>query len=164
MAGLISPKPLSYLQHGMQYNPYQRAGVVAYPDSQNAAGSQLTIHTPDQSLAAMMEGSPALTMAAHEEQKIYSLVIQLLDPGSRESALLELSKKREQFDELALVLWHSFGKHSSRTSSSVSSNWHQVSCPPYSRKLYRFTRCFHLPISRPMSPTVSATRSPFSNV
>ena len=110
MAGLISPKPLSYLQHNVPYNPYQRAGVVSFPDGQNAAGAQLTIHTPDQSLAAMMEGSPALTMAAHEEQKIYALVIQLLDPASRESALLELSKKREQFDELALVLWHSFGK------------------------------------------------------
>ena len=108
MAGLISPKPLSYLQHNLPYNPYQRAGVVAYPDAQNAPGNQLAIHTPDHSLAAMMEGSPALTMA-HEEHKIYTLVIQLLDPGSRESALLELSKKRVQVDELALVLWHSFG-------------------------------------------------------
>lgn len=34
-------------------------------------------------------------------------------PGSstqREAALLELSKKREQYEDLALVLWHSFGK------------------------------------------------------
>lgn len=33
-------------------------------------------------------------------------------PGSstqREAALLELSKKREQYEDLALVLWHSFG-------------------------------------------------------
>lgn len=44
-----------------------------------------------------------------EEGKIYALVIDLMDPNSRESALLELSKKREQYDELALVLWHSFG-------------------------------------------------------
>lgn len=157
MAGLISPKPLSYLQHGIQYNPYQRAGVVAYSDNQNAAGNQLTIHTPDQSLAAMMEGSPALTMAAHEEHKIYTLVIQLLDPGSRESALLELSKKREQFDELALVLWHSFGKLSPRFSSSVPSNRYQVLCRPCSRKSSRFTRCSHLPTSLPTSPIVSAT-------
>lgn len=28
----------------------------------------------------------------------------------RETALLELSKKREQYEDLALVLWHSFGK------------------------------------------------------
>ena len=34
-------------------------------------------------------------------------------PGSstqREAALLELSKKREQYEDLALVLWHSFGR------------------------------------------------------
>lgn len=44
-----------------------------------------------------------------EDTKIYSLVIDLMDPSTRESALLELSKKREQYDDLALVLWHSFG-------------------------------------------------------
>ncbi|CAE6475025.1 unnamed protein product [Rhizoctonia solani] len=45
----------------------------------------------------------------HEEAKIYQLVMELMDPSRREGALLELSKKREQFDDLALVLWHSFG-------------------------------------------------------
>lgn len=46
----------------------------------------------------------------HEESKIYALVIDLMDVNNREAALLELSKKREQYDDLALVLWHSFGK------------------------------------------------------
>jgi hypothetical protein len=32
-----------------------------------------------------------------------------LDPTRREAALMELSKKREQVPELALVIWHSFG-------------------------------------------------------
>ncbi|KAH8832538.1 hypothetical protein DL96DRAFT_1704597 [Flagelloscypha sp. PMI_526] len=44
-----------------------------------------------------------------EQNKIYTLVVQLQDPHSREQALLELSKKREQYDDLAAVLWHSFG-------------------------------------------------------
>ena len=44
-----------------------------------------------------------------EETKIYALVIELMDPNTREAALLELSKKREQYDDLALVLWHSCG-------------------------------------------------------
>lgn len=35
----------------------------------------------------------------------------------RETALLELSKKREQYEDLALVLWHSFGE-ARRSSSS----------------------------------------------
>ncbi|PCH44395.1 cell differentiation proteins Rcd1-like protein [Wolfiporia cocos MD-104 SS10] len=50
-----------------------------------------------------------MQLGMHEENKIYNLVIDLLDANTREGALLELSKKREQYDDLALVLWHSFG-------------------------------------------------------
>ena len=45
----------------------------------------------------------------HEEGKLFSLVIDLMEPNTRETALLELSKKREQYDDLAMILWHSFG-------------------------------------------------------
>jgi CCR4-NOT transcription complex subunit 9 len=38
-----------------------------------------------------------------------TLVLDLTIPQSRENALLELSKKRESFPELAPYLWHSFG-------------------------------------------------------
>ncbi|KAF9144696.1 Cell differentiation protein rcd1 [Linnemannia schmuckeri] len=48
-------------------------------------------------------------IATIEDEKIYLLVLELTNPVNREQALLELSKKREQFDELALVLWHSYG-------------------------------------------------------
>lgn len=44
-----------------------------------------------------------------EEARIHQLIVDLMDPALRETALLELSKKREQFDDLALVLWYSFG-------------------------------------------------------
>jgi hypothetical protein len=50
--------------------------------------------------------------SGEEDGKIFSLVIDLMDPVSREGALLELSKKREQYDDLALVLWNSFGEYS----------------------------------------------------
>lgn len=36
-------------------------------------------------------------------------IADLLNENTREAALLELSKKREQVPELALILWHSFG-------------------------------------------------------
>ncbi|KAG0338164.1 Cell differentiation protein RCD1 [Podila horticola] len=42
------------------------------------------------------------------DDRIYSLILELQHPANREQALLELSKKREQFEELALVLWHSY--------------------------------------------------------
>jgi len=48
---------------------------------------------------------------SHEEGKLFSLVIDLMDPNTRETALLELSKKREQYDDLAMILWHSFGAY-----------------------------------------------------
>jgi CCR4-NOT transcription complex subunit 9 len=44
-----------------------------------------------------------------ENRRILGYVSDLLDVDARESALLELSKKREQVPELALILWHSFG-------------------------------------------------------
>jgi CCR4-NOT transcription complex subunit 9 len=44
------------------------------------------------------------------EDKIYSLVPDLLNLSTREQALLDLSKKREQYEDLAVVLWYSYGK------------------------------------------------------
>ena len=49
-----------------------------------------------------------------EERRVLQWIAQLMDPKTREGALLELSKKREQFPQLALILWHSFGKRRSR--------------------------------------------------
>lgn len=43
------------------------------------------------------------------EEELYSLVKKLVDSEQRESALMELSKKREKFPDLAPLLWHSFG-------------------------------------------------------
>ena len=54
-------------------------------------------------------GSIGGVSPSHEEGKLFSLVIDLMDPNTRETALLELSKKREQYDDLAMILWHSFG-------------------------------------------------------
>ncbi|ODM22707.1 hypothetical protein SI65_00296 [Aspergillus cristatus] len=46
---------------------------------------------------------------SEENRKVFIWVAELLDPNRREAALMELSKKREQVPELALVIWHSFG-------------------------------------------------------
>lgn len=47
--------------------------------------------------------------AGSEEEKIIIMIVELLDPELRESALLELSKRRETYEDLALVLWGGFG-------------------------------------------------------
>ncbi|KAG0245746.1 Cell differentiation protein rcd1 [Mortierella sp. GBA43] len=62
-----------------------------------------------QAQQAQQQAQQQYRLASIEDEKIYHLVLELTHPGNREQALLELSKKREQFEELALVLWHSYG-------------------------------------------------------
>ena len=47
-----------------------------------------------------------------ENRRVLNWVAELLNGSSRETALMELSKKREQVPELALIIWHSFGRAS----------------------------------------------------
>jgi hypothetical protein len=46
---------------------------------------------------------------SEENRRVLEWISQVLKTETRESALLELSKKREQVPELALILWYSFG-------------------------------------------------------
>lgn len=46
---------------------------------------------------------------SEDDRKTMEWIVQLLNSNTRETALLELSKKREAVPELALVLWHSYG-------------------------------------------------------
>ncbi len=43
------------------------------------------------------------------QQGVEALVAALIDVDTRENALLDLSKKRDMFADLAPILWHSFG-------------------------------------------------------
>jgi CCR4-NOT transcription complex subunit 9 len=52
--------------------------------------------------------------------ELYPLVLQLTNPAEREIALLELSKKREAFSDLAPILWHSFGTISALLQEIIS--------------------------------------------
>ena len=44
-----------------------------------------------------------------DREQIYTWILELSSPDTRETALLELSKKREVVPDLAPMLWHSFG-------------------------------------------------------
>lgn len=62
-------------------------------------------------------GAPKRSPTAETDMKIKALkdhqisqwIAELVSGTNRERALLELGKKREQYDDLALVLWNSFG-------------------------------------------------------
>lgn len=55
-----------------------------------------------------------------ENRRTLVFIADLLDEDTREAALLELSKKREQVPELALILWHSFGVMTSLLQEIIS--------------------------------------------
>lgn len=57
---------------------------------------------------------------ALEDPNIYHWICQLTYGPQKEQALLELGRKREQFDDLAIVLWSSFGVMTSLLSEIIS--------------------------------------------
>lgn len=54
-------------------------------------------------------GALAENNFGEEHHRLVNWVAELLNGNSREQALMELSKKREQVPELALIIWYSFG-------------------------------------------------------
>ena len=96
------------MDHTLQYSAYQRA-LSNYSDASPMVLTPLAHPTPHQPTGQYLGGAIGPPLGVNEENMIYALVIELMDPESREAALLELSKKREQYDDLALVLWHAFG-------------------------------------------------------
>ncbi|KAI3395222.1 hypothetical protein diail_1648 [Diaporthe ilicicola] len=57
---------------------------------------------------------------SEDNRRTMQYIADLLNENSREQALLELSKKREQVPELALILWHSFGVMTSLVQEIIS--------------------------------------------
>ncbi|TKA68247.1 Cell differentiation protein rcd1 [Cryomyces minteri] len=55
-----------------------------------------------------------------ENRRLLEWIAQLMNVNTREAALLELSKKREQVPQLALILWHSFGVMTSLLQEIIS--------------------------------------------
>lgn len=66
----------------------------------NSVGPIAVGHGQDQSI---------MDNVTEENRRTLTFIAELLKEETREAALLELSKKREQVPELALILWHSFG-------------------------------------------------------
>ncbi|KAL1964651.1 hypothetical protein VTN77DRAFT_6677 [Rasamsonia byssochlamydoides] len=80
------------------------AGVGNPGQTSAAASAGMTAEAGALTAAAGLDGG-----ISEENRRVFIWVAELLDPNRREQALMELSKKREQVPELALVIWHSFG-------------------------------------------------------
>ena len=116
--------------------------------------SRAAVQTPDQPSPALSLSRPllVLTRSRRAVQEKYQLVLQLTNPDTREGALLELSKRRESFGDLAPILWHSFGTMAALLQEIVSiypllsppslaTNLAKPPPPPFSFTLSFWMRC-----------------------
>ena len=55
------------------------------------------------------QGSAGNNDGPVSSERIACWITELLSSGTRENALMELSRKREKVADLAVLLWHSFG-------------------------------------------------------
>ena len=108
-----------------QQQHYNRIAVnQSHNSTNNRSGS--STDPPSNNFNATMDGgaetgSPGMEHGISEDnRKVLQWVAELMDPARREGALMELSKKREQVPELALVIWHSFGVMTSLLQEIIS--------------------------------------------
>lgn len=90
--------------------------------SANTQASTENTQNTTSSLTSMNDSSSpgGEAQLSDENRKVLQWVADLMEPTRRESALMELSKKREQVPELALVLWYSFGVMTSLLQEIIS--------------------------------------------
>ena len=112
------------LEHGADpnaLNDYRRTllHVAPYRGLKAAQGRQelgvdVTSHdnsstTPLQNNPHTLHHGPSTGLPITTDDNFYALVMELLDSEIREAALIVLAHKREQYHDLALVVWHEFG-------------------------------------------------------
>jgi CCR4-NOT transcription complex subunit 9 len=95
--------------HHAQQAAAQAANSMAHAQHYNRIAAN---HNPSVAAHTSAHGQDSGVMdgVTDENRRVLVWISDLLNEDARESALLELSKKREQVPELALILWHSFGQ------------------------------------------------------
>jgi CCR4-NOT transcription complex subunit 9 len=122
------PSWLQHQSHHPQHQPHQAAQAHANAHANAQAQAQAQAQAAQQQHYNRMavsntsgpsmnanhdQGAPSMEHMTEEFRKVLGWIADLMSSSTREGALLELSKKREQVPQLALILWHSFGKISS---------------------------------------------------
>lgn len=97
-------------QQNHHQHAQQAAAAAASAAQQQHFNRVAANHNAAAPLAVNQHGSePVIDNVTEENRRTLNFISDLLTEDTREAALLELSKKREQVPELALILWHSFG-------------------------------------------------------
>lgn len=104
-----------------QHFPHPENNWIAQPPHQQHQQQQQHVNSygisQTRGLLAPSHPSPAPSSALgmgprttnEDDAKIFGWIVELVQGERKETALLELSKKREQVDDLAIILWHSVG-------------------------------------------------------
>ena len=95
---------------GSTWGSGSSSGLNLFPAlQQQTAGQQPDRVAAEQPTSTGHSPGPAKRPSTSGTSAMEQLVMEVTSPATRERALLELSKKRESFQELAPYLWHSFG-------------------------------------------------------
>ena len=97
--------------HQQPTHHHQQAAVAAAASvaQQQHYNRLASAHNSATTLAAVHAQEANHENISEDNRRTMAFIADLLNESTRETALLELSKKREQVPELALILWHSFG-------------------------------------------------------
>ncbi|KAK4956987.1 RNA-binding protein, CCR4-NOT complex subunit Rcd1 [Elasticomyces elasticus] len=119
------PHHSQHSHHAAQHAQAQAAAAAAAAAAQQQHYGRIA-PTPSSNMPQMNNtdhtqgfGGPDQGMT-EENRRVLEWIAQMMNANTRETALMELSKKREQVPELALILWHSFGVMTSLLQEIIS--------------------------------------------
>jgi CCR4-NOT transcription complex subunit 9 len=99
-------------QHAQQQAAAAAASAAQqqhYSRIASSHGASAVMSSAMSQLSGLHSQEGSLENVSEDNRRTLAYIADLLNENTREAALLELSKKREQVPELALILWHSFG-------------------------------------------------------
>lgn len=100
----------AWIHQQTNHQHHAQAAAAAANVAQQQHYSRLAgAHSNVNALNAGHVQETAVESVSEDNRRTLQYIADLLNESTRETALLELSKKREQVPELALILWHSFG-------------------------------------------------------
>lgn len=94
----------NYNNNNAESSDGSRTNSASGPSQNNGTNSLSAGSTSNSS-------APSTTIGRQtsDDDKVFTWILELMHGPNSEQALLELGKKREQYEDLALILWHSFG-------------------------------------------------------
>jgi CCR4-NOT transcription complex subunit 9 len=107
-------------QHQAQQQAAAAVAAAQHQHYNRLAGAHNNVAAAAAAAAAIPVQDAGLENVSEDNRRTLSYIADLLNENTREAALLELSKKREQVPELALILWHSFGVMTSLMQEIIS--------------------------------------------